>query len=710
MTYQDFVKSVASKAYESGMFELVDALTTVVFDDRISTMATNGHNIFVNPKFAETLTSDEVIGVLAHEMLHDEFGHDKVPWRVWDRNSGLSEGQWHHLCNVAMDIVVNDAVDSLGLTLPKGALRREDFDIPASMDYSEAIFRKLLGDVQQQNEMMQKIAEAMQQMMKEEQDNQSVASRSKQRASSNGYPKGSPQAAKQQQQQAQSNGQDDEDGQGAQAQQGQQGQQQQGSMRQSAGSSGQQGEDSEAGSQNGQSSSGDGAGSDLQKEQEELDKQKAEHQKKVDDLNKRMQESGSSQGNGADGDDIDEEDEGSGAGKSKEELEKEKEELEKEAKDIEEKQKNLDERKKQSEVTDEQKGQGQGADRTGDTAEKSDGTEAGNQGSEQEQEEEDDFWDSPLGQKILSGEDPDDEDDEEGDDEEEGDADLDDEGEGADGENDGSGGSGSSSDDGENSSDSESGQNGGGGSAEGRNKGHAGSEKDLEEREKRSKPLGEIAKSLAGKVQQNIKEHMFSRQPVTSSTMMNTPPRKEFWVDRVFEHIGRFVQAVKRDRTFARPGRRPSMSLPGSAYKTPAAGQRRIEPEPRVIFFIDVSGSMDYKPEDIRKSLLLRAHILNRTRSVIVPFSDKVSSKEYSLEESFVHCDEWWGGTNFWNVVKAINSYQGQYDLFVIVTDMGGSVDFSEVERNKHLIVVTDSPQSVRGLPDNAELIGVDEF
>ena len=41
---------------------------------------------------------------------------------------------------------------------------------------------------------------------------------------------------------------------------------------------------------------------------------------------------------------------------------------------------------------------------------------------------------------------------------------------------------------------------------------------------------------------------------------------------------------------------------------------------------------------------------------------------------------------------------------------MGGSVDFSEVERNKHLIVVTDSPQSVRGLPDNAELIGVDEF
>ena len=34
MTYQDFVKSVASKAYESGMFELVDALTTVVFDER----------------------------------------------------------------------------------------------------------------------------------------------------------------------------------------------------------------------------------------------------------------------------------------------------------------------------------------------------------------------------------------------------------------------------------------------------------------------------------------------------------------------------------------------------------------------------------------------------------------------------------------------------------------------------------------------------
>jgi predicted metal-dependent peptidase len=77
------------------------------------TAATNGRDIFVNPRFWRGLTAAERLGLLAHEVLHAALLH--VP-RRGKRNPLI----W----NIAADIVVNGIVLAQeGFALPKGHLR-----------------------------------------------------------------------------------------------------------------------------------------------------------------------------------------------------------------------------------------------------------------------------------------------------------------------------------------------------------------------------------------------------------------------------------------------------------------------------------------------------------------------------------------------------------------------------------------------------------
>jgi len=63
---------------------------------RIPTAATNGKKIWFNPKFVQTLTIDEIIGLLCHEWMHVMFLH---PFRLQDQN--------HRIFNIAGDAVIN---------------------------------------------------------------------------------------------------------------------------------------------------------------------------------------------------------------------------------------------------------------------------------------------------------------------------------------------------------------------------------------------------------------------------------------------------------------------------------------------------------------------------------------------------------------------------------------------------------------------------
>ena len=75
------------------------------------TMATDGFNIFVNLKFVDTLTEDEVIGVMAHEVMHCVLGHN-------DRRKNREPEMW----NVAVDYATNLILSDAGIVLPENAL------------------------------------------------------------------------------------------------------------------------------------------------------------------------------------------------------------------------------------------------------------------------------------------------------------------------------------------------------------------------------------------------------------------------------------------------------------------------------------------------------------------------------------------------------------------------------------------------------------
>ena len=83
----------------------------MVEEEWCETMATDGFNIFINGSFANTLSDDEIVGVMAHEVMHCILGHA-------DRRGSRAQDRW----NVAIDLATNLILTDAGVTLPKGGL------------------------------------------------------------------------------------------------------------------------------------------------------------------------------------------------------------------------------------------------------------------------------------------------------------------------------------------------------------------------------------------------------------------------------------------------------------------------------------------------------------------------------------------------------------------------------------------------------------
>jgi predicted metal-dependent peptidase len=80
------------------------------------TMATNGKFIRYNPSFVDSVTPEELEGVLAHEVLHCALGHH---CRRGNRKPRL----W----NIAADYAINPIILQNGLALPKDALIKDEY-------------------------------------------------------------------------------------------------------------------------------------------------------------------------------------------------------------------------------------------------------------------------------------------------------------------------------------------------------------------------------------------------------------------------------------------------------------------------------------------------------------------------------------------------------------------------------------------------------
>lgn len=88
-----------------------------VVDSAIETMATDGKSLFYNPAFVCGLAERELIGVMAHEVMHPALGHHA-------RRGRRDPETW----NRAADYAINRELIAAGFTLPKGALLDSRYD------------------------------------------------------------------------------------------------------------------------------------------------------------------------------------------------------------------------------------------------------------------------------------------------------------------------------------------------------------------------------------------------------------------------------------------------------------------------------------------------------------------------------------------------------------------------------------------------------
>lgn len=105
---------------------------SLIEDPYLDTMATDGRSIYYNPTFVKAITYPELIGVVAHEIMHPALCHHT---RRGQRDPGI----W----NEAADYVINPIILNAGLKLPKDVLFNKEFaTLSAEQVYSRLLQKK----------------------------------------------------------------------------------------------------------------------------------------------------------------------------------------------------------------------------------------------------------------------------------------------------------------------------------------------------------------------------------------------------------------------------------------------------------------------------------------------------------------------------------------------------------------------------------------
>lgn len=118
---------------------LLSRFEIVVTKHHGNTAATNGKVIYFNPDFLNSLSTDEVVFVLLHELLHITLDH-----------LGRKNKRNHKKFNIAADVVVNDILVASGYTynnLP--LISGKMFEIDGTMHSVEEVYEKLPIDVKE---------------------------------------------------------------------------------------------------------------------------------------------------------------------------------------------------------------------------------------------------------------------------------------------------------------------------------------------------------------------------------------------------------------------------------------------------------------------------------------------------------------------------------------------------------------------------------
>ena len=148
------------------------AVANIEFKDNLKyhTAATDGKNIYVDPNYFASLSENDRLFTIAHEIMHIKFMH---MYRLKDK-SGVKRDP--ELWNIATDAIINANLERDGFTIKEGYV-----NMPEALDYSaEEFYQKLLQEKEKKEQEQKNNQNQNQEQgdgQEQEQDNQQGSGR-----------------------------------------------------------------------------------------------------------------------------------------------------------------------------------------------------------------------------------------------------------------------------------------------------------------------------------------------------------------------------------------------------------------------------------------------------------------------------------------------------------------------------------------------------
>ncbi len=165
----DYVKRLMLARYPRFGAEIAGLTMEYKTDLKYHTAATDGKTIYFDPNYLASLTDDEKLFIIAHEIMHIKFEH---MFRLKDKNGQIRDPQ---VWNIATDAIINANLQKDGFTIKKGYV-----DMPEALNFtSEQLYDILFA----QKQAMQQNGNGNEQNGQEGQQNQDGQGQDSQRQS-----------------------------------------------------------------------------------------------------------------------------------------------------------------------------------------------------------------------------------------------------------------------------------------------------------------------------------------------------------------------------------------------------------------------------------------------------------------------------------------------------------------------------------------------
>ena len=136
------VKRLMIARYPRFAGEIANANLKFKTDLPYHTAATDGKNIYFDPSYLASLSDDDKLFIIAHELMHIKFEH---MFRMTDKNGKMRDPE---IWNIATDAIINANLERDGFKIKEGYV-----NMPEALEFNaEEFYEKLLKERRQQNQ------------------------------------------------------------------------------------------------------------------------------------------------------------------------------------------------------------------------------------------------------------------------------------------------------------------------------------------------------------------------------------------------------------------------------------------------------------------------------------------------------------------------------------------------------------------------------